>query len=254
MADNRPWAKIDTGYILNPKWFEIERYLHDNANGKTDGTCHELAIANAVRTAREAHLASILYCAQNQTDGVFPVRAIKALVTVASDMEELAITALFEVGMWLNQAGGMAEVRDYLEHQPPASLSRKRSEAGKKGAAGRWQKHGKSHELANGKTMATANAEKRREEKNLIEDDFASWYKHYPKKVGKGDALKAFKAARKKVDLDTLVAATKKYAAAVKDAEPRFIKNPGPWLRDERWLDDLSATVPSYDPWEANRV
>lgn len=169
MADNRPWAKIDTGYIMNPKWFQVERIIADGmalANGKTDGTCHQLAISNAVRCARDAHLASILYSAQNQTDGIFPVRAIKALVSVQTDEEEAAVTALFVVGLWINHPGGMAEVRDYLEHQTPASLAKKRSEAGKKGAARRWDADGKSHESANGKTMASANAEeKRREEK-----------------------------------------------------------------------------------------
>lgn len=179
--DKRPWAKIDTGYMLNPKWFQIERTITDsmanamaNANGKTHDLpsgchagCHEVAISAAVRTAREAHLASILYCAQNRTDGLFPVRAIKALVAVQTDAEEAAITALFTVGLWRNHAGGMAEVHDYLKHQQPSSLSQTRRKAGQKGAAARWQNDGKSHKGANGKTMAKANAEKRREEKSI---------------------------------------------------------------------------------------
>ena len=140
MSDTRPWAKIDTGYMFNPKWFQVERELRENmansmasamasANGKTDklpevchSVCHEVAISNALRCAREAHLASILYSAQNQTDGTFPVRAIKSLAGVQTEPEELAITALFSVGMWRNLPGGMAEVRDYLEHQTPAVL------------------------------------------------------------------------------------------------------------------------------------
>lgn len=179
--DKRPWAKIDTGYMLNPKWFQLERAITDamanrmaSANGKSDtlpsgchAGCHEVAITSAVRVAREAHLASILYCAQNRTDGLFPVRAIKALVAVQTDIEEEAITALFTVGLWHNHAGGMAEVNDYLKHQEASTLSQRRSEAGKKGAKSRWQNDGKSHESANGKTIATANAEKRREEKNI---------------------------------------------------------------------------------------
>ena len=194
MADSRPWAKIDTGYMFNPKWFQIERELRTKmansmasaiavANGKTEELpsvchskchcgCHEVAISNALRCAREAHLASILYSAQNQTDGTFPVRAIKTIAGVQTEAEEAAITALFTVGMWRNLAGGMAEVHDYLEHQTPASLTKTRSEAGKKGAKARWQDDGKSHEVANGKTMATANAEeKRREEKEVARAD-----------------------------------------------------------------------------------
>src|SRR5699024_7958393 len=75
MSDKRPWAKIDVAYMLNPKWFEIERQLRDsksiasaNAVAICDSNiCHELAITNAVRAAREAHLASILYCKQHNT-------------------------------------------------------------------------------------------------------------------------------------------------------------------------------------------
>ena len=175
MSDNRPWAKIDTSYMMNPKWFQVERAIGKSAvfaNGKNGGTCHELAIANALRTARECHLASILYCAQNQTDGVFPVRAIKAIVSVTTEAEEAALTALFEVGMWVNMPGGMAEIHDFLEHQTSAALTRKRRDAGRKGAERRWQNdgkpnavaNGKPNTVANGKTMASANAEEKRRE------------------------------------------------------------------------------------------
>src|SRR5699024_5953944 len=148
MSDKRPWAKIDVAYMLNPKWFEIERQLRDsksiasaNAVAICDSNiCHELAITNAVRAAREAHLASILYCKQHNTDGIFPVRAIKSMIGVSTEEEEQALTALFEVGMWLNHAGGMAEVHDYLRHQTASDLTEKRRQAGKAGAAARWQR------------------------------------------------------------------------------------------------------------------
>ena len=249
MADKRPYAKIDVGYLLNPKWFQVERAIRSD-----ERIDDRIDVRSLVRLAREAHLVSILYCAQNVTDGQFPVDIVKSLATVRQD-EEPAITALFTVGLWENETGGTARVRHYLEHQTSAAKIKQLSEAGKAGAAAREAKKNEPiNESIRERRTNRSTEEKRREEK-LIQDDFASWYKHYPKKVGKGDALKAFKTARKKTDLDTLIAATKKYAAAVKDSEPRFIKNPGPWLRDERWLDDLSASaVPSYDPWEANRV
>ena len=170
MADKRPWAKIDTGYMLNPKWFQVERELRDSmANPMANDMANRMA--SAIRVARESHLASILYCAQNSTDGFFPVRAIKAISAVHGDDDEAAISALFTVGLWVNHPGGMAEVRDFLEHQTPAALSTKRSKAGKKGAEARWQNDGKSHDVANGKTMARANAEeKRREESNSLSE------------------------------------------------------------------------------------
>lgn len=66
---------------------------------------------------------------------------------------------------------------------------------------------------------------------------FDDWWKHYPRKEAKGDARKAFKAALRKTDLATLVAATKRYATEVRGTERKFQKLPGGWLRDERWLD-----------------
>lgn len=66
---------------------------------------------------------------------------------------------------------------------------------------------------------------------------FEAFWKHYPRKEAKGDARKAFKAALRKTDLATLVAATKRYATEVRGTERKFQKLPGGWLRDERWLD-----------------
>ena len=260
MSDNRHWAKIDTSYIMNPKWFRVERFIGDHielANGKTDSTCHQLAIANALRTARESHLASILYCSQNQTDGVFPVRAIKAVANVVTSDEETALTALFEVGMWVNLPGGMAEVHDYLEHQTPASLTKKRSDAGKKGAATRWQNDGKSAQSANGKTMASANAEeKRREEKRsntpyksptgdtntkpkrrTYSDEFARFWDAFPseRKADKPKCAEKFGAALKAgVTAERIIQAAERYRADP-NREPAFTVNPHRWLNEERW-------------------
>ena len=263
MSDNRHWAKIDTSYIMNPKWFRVERFIGDHielANGKTDGTCHQLAIANALRTARESHLASILYCSQNQTDGVFPVRAIKAVASVVTSDEETALTALFEVGLWINLPGGMAEVHDYLEHQTPASLTKKRSDAGKKGAAARWQNDDKSAQSANGKTMASANAEeKRREEKRSntpyksptgddapkskrkpaakYSPDFEAFWEAFPKdrKVGKTKCWGKFEAAIESgVDPQAIIEAAERYRDDP-NREPQFTTMPETWLNQERW-------------------
>lgn len=234
MADKRPFAKIDTGYILNPKWFQVEQYLRSAM-----ANAMPIALANALRTAREAHLASILYCAQNMTDGVFPVRTIKALTVVTTDEEEAAITALFEVGLWINHPGGMAEVRDYLEHQTAATLAGKRSAAGKAGANARWQKDGKSHAVANGKTNANRNAEEKRREEKLILEDFEIFYSTFPRKAKKPDALKAYKAAIKDGhDPKIILAGAKRVANDPNLPEKQFIPYPASWLRATGWLDD----------------
>ena len=62
---------------------------------------------------------------------------------------------------------------------------------------------------------------------------FDEWYEHYPKKAGRGQAVKAFKTAIKKTDLETMIAATLVYAKSVEGKEKRFIKNPSTWLNGE---------------------
>ena len=76
-----------------------------------------------------------------------------------------------------------------------------------------------------------------------IETDafFDEWYEHYPKKAGRGQAVKAFRTAIKKTDLETMIAATLVYATSVEGKEKRFIKNPSTWLNGECWLDDLDV-------------
>ncbi|XOJ10537.1 helix-turn-helix domain-containing protein [Corynebacterium striatum] len=70
---------------------------------------------------------------------------------------------------------------------------------------------------------------------------FDEWWKHYPKKVGKGQARKAFKAALKKTTLEELSEATKRFSEHHRAAgtEKRFIPNPATWLNGERWGDEL---------------
>ena len=156
MPDRRPYAKIDTGYMMNPKWFQVERELRID-----DRIDQRIDVRSLVRTAREAHIASILYCAQNVTDGLFPVEVVKSLAMVRPE-EEPAITALFEVGLWINEKGGLARVHDYLEHQTSAAKVKQWSEAGKKGAAER-ETNRTSNRSAN-RTSNRSSQEKRREE------------------------------------------------------------------------------------------
>lgn len=70
-------------------------------------------------------------------------------------------------------------------------------------------------------------------------DEFAVWYSEYPNKVGKAHALKAFKAARKKADLETLMTGLRRYVSN-KPADRQWC-NPATWLNGERWLDQEAA-------------
>ena len=74
-------------------------------------------------------------------------------------------------------------------------------------------------------------------------DEFDLWYygegddKGYPRKEARGEARKAFTAARKIVGLDELIEGRKRYAEEKQGTERQFLKLPATWLRAECWCD-----------------
>lgn len=74
-------------------------------------------------------------------------------------------------------------------------------------------------------------------------DDFESWWKLYPRRVGKGAAAKAY--AKIDIDHSRLEDITRRYAESVADTEPRFIPHPATWLNERRFDDDTLAPAPT---------
>lgn len=72
-------------------------------------------------------------------------------------------------------------------------------------------------------------------ERIYSDSEFDSFWNHYPKKVDKGAALRAFKRAVKKQDPETVIAGAKAYAEDPNLPEKQFIKNPATWLNAEAW-------------------
>lgn len=92
------------------------------------------------------------------------------------------------------------------------------------------------------------------------ERDFAAFYDTYPKKVGRGQAARAYKAALKKVDADTILGGLRRHLPVWERTERQFIPNPATWLNGERWADDVDsddnpapAGVPSVEQLVAER-
>lgn len=70
---------------------------------------------------------------------------------------------------------------------------------------------------------------------------FEEFWKAYPKKVGKGDARKAFEKV--KAPLDTLLSAieTQKQSQQWQKDGGQYIPNPATWLNQGRWEDELAT-------------
>lgn len=80
---------------------------------------------------------------------------------------------------------------------------------------------------------------------------FDDFWKVCPKKTGQGPAEKAWPKALLLADADTLIAAMRAYAATCAGKDRAYIKTPGPWLNEKRWLDEGIAPVgPPLTPEE----
>jgi hypothetical protein len=76
------------------------------------------------------------------------------------------------------------------------------------------------------------------------EREFDAWYATYPRKRGKGQAVKAYRAARKKASAATLLAAIEQQATSLIARGPDYCPYPATWLNGERWNDQPDTQIP----------
>jgi len=73
-----------------------------------------------------------------------------------------------------------------------------------------------------------------------LEAEFAEFWGIFPRKVGKGQAEKAFRASRKVAVHQEILAGAHRYAAERQGEDPNFTKHPATWLNAKGWLDEPS--------------
>ena len=78
-----------------------------------------------------------------------------------------------------------------------------------------------------------------RSQKEKDPPGFDDWYAAYPRKVGKGQARKAYAGACKKTDSETLLRAAEGFSRTIAGTDEKFIPHPATWLNGERWLDEV---------------
>lgn len=89
-----------------------------------------------------------------------------------------------------------------------------------------------------------------RKETKKPADSFAEWWPHYPRKVKKLDAEKAYRAALKRgVTPEELIQGLQRQKAAwkAKGTEPQYIPYPATWLRAGSWEDELDTPAPAAE-------
>jgi hypothetical protein len=88
-------------------------------------------------------------------------------------------------------------------------------------------------------TKAETNKRKKKKSVDVKHDhtpEFEEFWQAYPRKLAKGNARKAWDAAVKKADPDSIIVGAIHYAKNVTD--PKFTMHPATWLNAERWLDE----------------
>lgn len=81
----------------------------------------------------------------------------------------------------------------------------------------------------------------RKEPPMVPQGDFYVFWKVYPKKVGRGAALKAHLKALKKASHEEIMLALSRHKFPT---DKQFIPNPATWLNEERWADEQEIKKP----------
>lgn len=69
-------------------------------------------------------------------------------------------------------------------------------------------------------------------------EQFAEFWNHYPRKVGKRAAETAYRNATKRTDESTILDGVKRYATDPNLPDPKFIPHAATWLNRDGWLDE----------------
>jgi hypothetical protein len=85
------------------------------------------------------------------------------------------------------------------------------------------------------KNTITKEEQIKNNERIYSDSQFEEFWNHYPKKVDKGAALRAFRKAAKNEDVTLVIDGAKRYAEDPNLPEKQFIKNPATWLNAEAW-------------------
>jgi len=83
----------------------------------------------------------------------------------------------------------------------------------------------------------------------VIEDPFDTFWREYPRKVGKGDARKKFAKALTKTSFDNIMAALERVKASAQWTKDggQFVPHPATWLNQERWDDEVGESADGLD-------
>ena len=80
-------------------------------------------------------------------------------------------------------------------------------------------------------------------------DRFAEFWKEYPRKVAKADAMKAWAKAKVNGDFDKLLSTLAEQKQTKAWSDPQFIPHAATWINGRRWEDEALAKQKSLKDW-----
>lgn len=78
--------------------------------------------------------------------------------------------------------------------------------------------------------------------------DFDSFYKSFPKRVGRIDAERAYMKAIKNTTHEEIMVGVNLYKKQVANTEKKYIQAPAAWLNKGRWMDEVDSSISKSDP------
>jgi len=99
-----------------------------------------------------------------------------------------------------------------------------------------YEKHNEGR--AKGHTEGTIPRKKGIKKENIYPTDFLLFWDAYPRKVGKGTALKAWNS-NSRPSIDAILSAIEKQKKSQQWQEIKFIPHPATWLNGRRWDDEV---------------
>jgi DNA-binding transcriptional ArsR family regulator len=179
-----------------------------------------------------------------ETGKCFPsINRLASLCEMSRRAVENHISILEQAGLLRRhqqyREGGGKTTNSYILILPETSMDESDTQnlrmVSAKSAHGDTQNLRMNNLVSNNLGNITNNTSSNDDELDYYFEELWVWY---PRKVGKGQAKKALKAALKKVSFDEIYHPLVAYVETLDDKDKQFIPHLATWLNGERWADE----------------
>jgi hypothetical protein len=247
-------------------WFKVDDRLHDHYKARRVRRSHYDKRRDVAPFGLWVLAGS--WCGSNPTEGFIPLEVLEEWDDSAHEYAERLIKA----GLWIkDEVAGEPGYRFHDWHDQNPQAAQDSSAYGKRGNHVRWhEKEGKTDPECefcapeSGDTSGATRGDTRgdsggessrpvptRPDPTQKDDGFAEFWALYPRKAGKGQAVKAWKAATKKADAAAILAGLRLQLPTLalgRKTDGDYRPFPATWLNGERWADEVAAIAAASTP------